>query len=178
MGDRHCAAKCHIGLGRAAHDAGDHERARALGEQCLALFRELGVGSADVAQTLNLLGRVALAEARPDRAAALFGESLALQQELQDVAGVAMNLEDLARVAGVRGRPNGMVRLLGAAHALRAASGVSLAALDRNAHERAVAAGRARLDEATFASAWIEGAALTLEQAIALAAEGEAGCGR
>ena len=172
MGDRHCAAKSLLGLGRAAADAGDHPQARALGEECLALFGELDVRSTDVARTLHLLGRVALREGDRDRAAARFLESLALGHELQDAAGVAMNLEDLAGVAEARADDEKMVRLLGAADALRVATGILPGALDRDAHERAVATARARLGDEAFAAAWARGAALTPEQAIALAAEG------
>lgn len=174
MGDQHCAATSLLGLGRTAHESHDQERARALGEQCLALFRELGVRSADVARTLNLLGRVALAEAQVDRALELLREGLALQRDLHDMGGLSASLEDLAGVAAARRQYERMVRLLGAAHALRAPTGIRLSAVDRNAHERAVSTGRAQLSDATFATAWAEGAAMTLEQAIALAAEREA----
>ena len=68
-----------------------------------------------------------------------------------------------------------MVQLLAAAEALRTRRAISLAARDRNAQERAITTGRERLDDATFAVAWAEGAALTLEQAIALATDDGAG---
>jgi hypothetical protein len=58
---------------------------------------------------------------------------------------------------------------LGAAEALRETIGLPLAPVDRAAYERNVAAVRAQFDAASFAAAWAEGRAMTLEQAIAYA---------
>ncbi len=56
-----------------------------------------------------------------------------------------------------------------AAEALRAAIGVPLPARERPARDRTLATLRARLDAETFAQAWAEGQALSLEQAMAVA---------
>ena len=63
--------------------------------------------------------------------------------------------------------------MFGAGQALRQASRTNLAWAwpigARVDYERDVATVRAQLDAATFAAAWAEGAAMTLEQAIAAA---------
>jgi hypothetical protein len=77
----------------------------------------------------------------------------------------------LAEVLG--GRPGqSVLRLFGAAGALLDAIGATLEPADRSGHERLVAATGAVLDETTFAAAWAEGRALSVEAAIALAESG------
>jgi hypothetical protein len=46
---------------------------------------------------------------------------------------------------------------------------IQLVHFDRTNFERSVTAARAQLDEATFAEAWSQGRAMTMEQAIQLA---------
>ncbi|HEX9922142.1 MAG TPA: hypothetical protein VGD99_05735, partial [Anaerolineae bacterium] len=58
------------------------------------------------------------------------------------------------------------VRLFGAAEILYENSVVRLEYADQVEYDRNVAVVRAQLDEATFAAAWAEGRAMTLEQAV------------
>jgi hypothetical protein len=53
--------------------------------------------------------------------------------------------------------------------------GVALWPANRIAHDQNVAIARTQLDEATFAAAWAEGRAMTLEQAVAYALGGDIG---
>ncbi len=71
----------------------------------------------------------------------------------------------------MRGHPERAARLFGAANALLERSGAVLDEVDQAEHARDVAATRAQLDEATYAAAWAEGRAMTLEHAIAYALE-------
>ena len=64
-----------------------------------------------------------------------------------------------------------MARLAGVATALRRSLGSALPPVDREGHERYLAAARAHLDEAAWEAAWAEGRAMPLEQAIAYALE-------
>jgi hypothetical protein len=66
----------------------------------------------------------------------------------------------------VQGRPAHAARLLGAAEALREAIIAPLPPVERGDHNRQVAAIRAQLDEAAFASAWASGQSLLLERAV------------
>jgi predicted neutral ceramidase superfamily lipid hydrolase len=70
-----------------------------------------------------------------------------------------------------QGQPKRAAWLFGAAEALRETSGASIPPVDRADYDRILAAVRAQLDEQTFAAAWAEGRAMTLEQAIAYALE-------
>lgn len=156
--------------GRLAHLRGDLELAAMLLEESLAWLRNWG--SPSIFEVLNDLGRVALDQEDPDRAAALFGESLKLSWEPENELGIALSLVGLAGVAGALGQPARAARLLGAAEAIRASSGRSLTPVERDVFDRYVAAIRAQLDDATFVVMWAEGQKMTLEQAKAEALSG------
>jgi hypothetical protein len=81
--------------------------------------------------------------------------------------GIITNLADLARVAAARGHPSVVIRLLAAVDALRRAGSLPFPDADRNACDRALAAARGQLDAATCEAAWSEGAAMTIERAVA-----------
>jgi hypothetical protein len=61
--------------------------------------------------------------------------------------------------------------LFAAAAALRERLGASLPPVARTAHDLTVAIVRASLDEQAFASAWEDGAAMSMEQALAYGLE-------
>jgi predicted ATPase/DNA-binding XRE family transcriptional regulator len=85
-----------------AFHQGDHQQARALSSESLALYRELGDTAGIVGALLNL-GRIALQQAAFAQAESLLFESLALYRELGDAAGAADALRGLALVAKDRG---------------------------------------------------------------------------
>jgi tetratricopeptide (TPR) repeat protein len=152
---------------------GEYERARALYEESLALFRELG-DKRSVAIPLVNLGLVAQAQGEYERVRALYEESLALSREVGDKPGIAHGLEGLASTALEPGAAPAVgawgARLLGAADALRAAIGAPLPPTDQAPVERTVVSLRAALGDDAYEAAWAEGQALTLEEAVALAA--------
>jgi hypothetical protein len=143
-------------------------RAASLGEESLALFRQIQEAKG-IAVALTNLGRVAHERGDDARAEKLYRESLALYQEMGTTDGVAPCLEALAEAVHARGQPWRAARLLGAAAALRVALGAPLPSSARPAHDRCVAATRATLGEAAFAAAWAAGQTLSVEQVIAAA---------
>jgi tetratricopeptide (TPR) repeat protein len=98
-----------IGFALTSHEVGDHEHARALGDQGLALLREADA-KGELAPRLNQLGRAALAHGDLARAASFFQDSLALYAETHDDLGTATTLENLARVDAARGGASAPVR--------------------------------------------------------------------
>ena len=62
-------------------------------------------------------------------------------------------------------------RLFAAAEALRESTGIAMTPLERKEYDGAVAAVRGAMPEITFASAWAEGRAMSMDQAIAYALE-------
>jgi predicted ATPase/Tfp pilus assembly protein PilF/transcriptional regulator with XRE-family HTH domain len=172
LGDQQGIANSLHTLGDVAHQQGDYGRAAALYEESLALFRELG-DRWGIAESLIGLGRVAFRQGDHGRAAALLAEALLLGRDIGARRWVTTSLEGLAWVAGARGRPDQAARLGGTAAALREAQGVPLPPEERGSHDQAVQAMRAALGEEGFAAAWAAGRALPLEEAIALALEGD-----
>jgi tetratricopeptide (TPR) repeat protein len=85
-----------------AHEQGEFGRARALHEEALALFRELGDKRAIAISLINL-GNVAKHQGEFGRARALHEEALALFRELGDTWGIAISLINLGHVAREQG---------------------------------------------------------------------------
>jgi non-specific serine/threonine protein kinase len=148
---------------------GDHERAAALNEEAVAIYRGLGrrvdrvSGLGEPAQTaLNNLGWVALVRGDHERAKALYIESLALSQELGDRLIAAKSIEGLACAA----EAERAAKLFGAAQMLQEAVGYSPTPIENTLWEPYLAAARSRLDEATWKAAFAEGQVMTLEEAI------------
>jgi non-specific serine/threonine protein kinase len=172
VGDKAGMAWALGNLGRLESKRGNQARATRLLEESLALCRALG-DRWGAAWALGSLGRVALAQREYQRATALFEENLVLCQGLANrERRVAYTLQYLGTVASEQGQPERAARLIGAADALREASGRSLSPPDRAEHEHQHLALRRALGEAAFAAAWEAGRALSLDQAIEYALTG------
>jgi hypothetical protein len=100
-----------------------------------------------------------------------FWQGLTLAQELGDRQFIAESLEGLAGVAGAQGQAERAARLWGAAEALRVAVGAPSSPTECAHYESYRHTARAHLDEASYAVAWAEGHAMTVEQAVAYAGE-------
>jgi predicted ATPase/class 3 adenylate cyclase/DNA-binding XRE family transcriptional regulator len=167
-GDRANLAGALALLGVIARSEHDLVRAGALYEESLALSRELG-NKAGISVALLDLGDVAQDQGDYHRAVTLYQQSLAFMQHLEMKERIAWCLVGLARVAGAVARPERAARLLSAAETLLDAIGLSVSVWPevRADYDRTLTAVRAQLDTATFAAAWAEGRAMTMEQAIA-----------
>jgi predicted ATPase/class 3 adenylate cyclase/DNA-binding CsgD family transcriptional regulator len=177
LGDKGRIARGLNLLGDLARCQGDYERAAALYDESLTIFQEVG-DRWGMAVVRHNLGYVARARGDYTQAAALFAESLVRFQALGERWSIGDCLAGLAAVATRAGRQlmdaQRAARLLGAAESVHEAldpSGGMGEPANRVEWDRTVAAARAQLDEATFAAAWEEGRAMTLEQAIAYALE-------
>jgi predicted ATPase len=168
LGDQQGIANSLGNLGNVAYCQGGYEAARALYEESLVIQREIG-DQHGIARSFNGMGNVASDQGEYEAARGLYEESLAIQREIGDQQGIAYNLEGLAAVAAAQGQPGRAARLFGAGEALREAIGAPWPQSERAHYDRDVAAVRAALDEPTFAVAWAEGHALSLEAAIDLA---------
>lgn len=152
-------------LGGVAFCRGDLDAARRFYEESLSLFQRMGDrrGSAWVLHRLAMIaGQV------EDRIAgrALEEKSLILRRELSSPQGIAECLVGFAELVGAQGEPARGARLLGAADALCETVGYRLPTHERRAAEQAISALRVAMGEQTFEAAWLQGRALTLEQAV------------
>ena len=90
------------GLGTAASYQGNSARSKALTEESLALFRELG-DKFGITESLNTLGDIALTDGDYEQARILWEESLALKRERGDKDGIAFSLAQLGNIAFLEG---------------------------------------------------------------------------
>jgi len=95
-------AKALLEIGRLAQRLSEYERAAALFEEGLALFREMG-DKQGVAHALSRLGSVALHQGNYSLATAAHEESLTLKRQLGDKWGIATSLGTLALVSWLHG---------------------------------------------------------------------------
>jgi tetratricopeptide (TPR) repeat protein len=170
MGNRYGSAVSLHRLGDVIRNQGDYQGARALYEEGLEIHRQDG-NHADTAYYLEGLAAVARSQRDYKEARAFYKESLEIYHWSGEQLGIACGLEGLAGLAAADDQAERAARLFGAAEALREAIGASWSPISPVDHERGVAAVRAALDEATFAAAWAQGRAMSLNQATAYALE-------
>lgn len=172
LDDKNGVASVLNDLGILAHAQGDYKRAAVFFDESMLLARRLGnkwlIGS-----VLTSQGCLAMNQDDPQRARMIFEECLIVSREIDDLDYIACCLTGLAGVAGAERQYEKAARLFGAGEALLQAIGGRWSSGERAQHERDLTVVRHQLDEATFAAAWVEGSALTPEQAIgyALAAD-------
>jgi predicted ATPase/DNA-binding SARP family transcriptional activator len=168
QGREDTVAFAHNGLGLIARRRRDLDRARELHTEALAFWERPGY-LGGLAFTRSCLGFVAeeagdVDTARDHHLAAL---DAALAQA--DPRAVALGFEGLAGVAAARGHADHAARLLGAAHARRAATGVPLPEVERHDVDRIHATATDILGADLVAAAHAAGAALDGDAAVELA---------
>jgi predicted ATPase len=124
------------------------------------------------AQLLVDAGADALRQGDPQQAGSQFTESLRLWSEIGAQAGIGRALAGLAEVAAAQGQAERAGWLFGAAHTLLPQSGRLITDTSNLDLEESIAAARAQLDAAAFATGWAAGQVTTVEQATAYALEG------
>jgi non-specific serine/threonine protein kinase len=159
------------GLAQVARLEGDLARSRALLEEALALARGEGHRWMIGWGLLNL-ALLARGEGDAGRAQSLLRQSLTVYRDLGDQTPLSAAVGFLGVLAISRGAPRTGVRLLGAVGPGPARS-LWLTPEDRRAYEESLAVARVALGEDAFAAAWVEGQAMTLEQAVAFALENQ-----
>lgn len=122
-----------------------------------------------VALLLYNLGARLLHMNQMPQARANLRESMTTYQELGEATGCIECLEQLAAIAITQSRSAVAAQLLGAAECQRIALGSPCAPSEQAEVDHMVAAIRRQLSTSQFTAAWAQGAALTLEQALALA---------
>jgi predicted ATPase/DNA-binding CsgD family transcriptional regulator len=158
---------CLLHLGMVALSQDDPASARPLIEESLTICRGLG-DRRTIAKGAYFLGDAASGVRDHTAARTLYEESLSLSVELGDRWVSAVSLEGLARTAMAKGQPEAAARLLGAADALRDATGAPRSAYWRALYERLLPQIRAGLGDDAFETALEAGRTLTPEQAPAV----------
>ena len=140
-------------------------------EAARRLLSHAEIGDNDYVRVLalHLLGRAALARDAVREAEAHLHEALAIAARRDFRRQTLATLESLAQVAALTGSAAEAARLLGAAEAARAESGSVRWPPAPDVWDSVEAGLRAELGDAEYVTAWGEGAALGLEQAVAYA---------
>jgi predicted ATPase/class 3 adenylate cyclase len=169
-GDEHQTVSATRTLAFTYHSRGDLERARTLHESNLRQAQALGFEET-AAQTLGSLAMIAFEQGRLEDALTLGKQNLLAARELGSLHDIAQSLcRSASSFAAQPERAATAARLLSCFEALREQIGVSEAWVTRM-NEETLSAIRARIDEKTFAEAWEQGRALTIDAAVALALE-------
>jgi hypothetical protein len=137
---------------------------RALAEETLRLFREMG-DLFGVTESLYALGRTALAQGDLDTVASSFMEALDYVADVGDRTGMAIVLDNLAGMASGEGRHLRAVKLGGASEAMKETAGGQAPPPLVDLPDPREAA-REVLGDAAVAAAWEEGRAMMLDQAV------------
>ncbi|HEX7433311.1 MAG TPA: tetratricopeptide repeat protein [Anaerolineaceae bacterium] len=167
-GDRNSIAICLHNLGEVYHQMGNDARALVFTEESASLFRELGVKQG-LAVSLGNLGELTFRGGDPERAQGLYREALSLQLELGAKGDILSILLIFAALALQAGKPGRAVRLYAAAQALRQAIDMAFSLAQTGGYEANLASARTQLAPPSFAEAWADGNAMTLEEAVAYA---------
>jgi predicted ATPase/DNA-binding XRE family transcriptional regulator len=174
LGDSHGSASALCDLGMIAMKQGDPHGGRALLEEGLA-----------IARAANNENRVAILHARygvfelnqnaPHAARSHFGESLQLALRYGHLVMITFCLWGLAEISGTYSEEGEAkqraARLLSASDALSKRMSHPLAHVPSPGYQRSLDSVRLALDAETFAQAWAEGQAMTMEEAVAYALE-------
>ena len=155
-------------LARQAYARGEIVTARKYGDEVLAYYQEAGLTlrftslKSDLAHLLRQTGN--FTEVLP-----LYRETIVAYQDLGHRGAIAHQLECFAFIAIAQEYGERAVKLLGAAEALREISNSRMTPQERSEYDKQVADLRAGMDEKIFASLWVEGRSMTMEQAIQFA---------
>ena len=152
-------------LGDVAREKADLVAARSYCEQSLSEFRRLH-DSWGIASTLSDLASLSCDQGNNAEARRLYGESIKLFQGLGYKRGIARALECLAVNAAAQSNAEQSLRLAGAAGALRQRLGAPVTPAEQARLEKALEFARRTLGDAAGLTAWMEGWAMPVEQAI------------
>jgi predicted ATPase/tRNA A-37 threonylcarbamoyl transferase component Bud32 len=151
--------------GAVAREKSDFAAAHAFCEQSLAAFRQLRDGWG-IASALSDLASLCSDQGNNAEARRLYGESVKMFQELGHKRGIARVLEFLAADAAAQSHASQSLHLAGAAAALRQRLGAPLTPAEQPRLEKALEFARRTLGNAAGLTAWMEGWAMPVEQAI------------
>ena len=175
IGDRRGEANSLWGLGNYLY----FRRAKGFGieenRQALEIFREVGDRTME-GWALHMLGTGLLRSGNTAEAKDSIEHAIRHFYAAGDAAGLTLTLDDLSAVAVVEGDMPRAARLRGAARNLTTETGAGLAGFVEDTFEAGVRPGvRSHMSEADLARYGAEGAAMTLDQAIAYALDGTLG---
>lgn len=159
-------------LARIASAQGDFVGTMALLEQELTI-RQMLRDQAGIIYTLQMMANTAAQRGDLIAARSLLEESLKTGRELGDKTAIAHSLEGMVGMALEQSHLMRAAKLMGAAAFLREAIRIPASHTQQSVIVQQVAAARAALGDDSFLTAWTEGRAMALEQAVEYALSDE-----
>jgi predicted ATPase/DNA-binding SARP family transcriptional activator len=167
-GDQYLAAASLYTLGRVAYDEGDLAAARRNCEEALFLFQESGYTFWTSACAIQL-GWIVLSQGRVSEAVRLCRAGLEAQREAKGIGYIVVGLECLSEAACRQEQWERAGCLYGAARGLQQHISGAPLAVERRNRERLEQALQRAITEESYRRHLAEGAAMRVEQALALA---------
>jgi predicted ATPase/DNA-binding CsgD family transcriptional regulator len=159
-------------LGEVARLQGQFDLARKYYEECEALLRDTG-NTGDLARFAHNLGYIAQHEGDFTRAESQFRKSLTIFRRLGNRRGIAECIAGLAGLRARQGEAQWGATLLSAAESLIQSTGGAWWPADRVEVEANQEIIRSALSESELTAAQKKGKAMTMEEALAFASEGQ-----
>jgi predicted ATPase/DNA-binding SARP family transcriptional activator len=156
-------------LGDCLMSQGRLDEAATLFEEAVELCRATGREEQLVISLFNR-GRVSALQGRYAHAAELFAAALGGARELGYREMIAYSLKGIGEVLAAQGDAGASARLLGVSDELFDELAAHVETIERQTYERTVEQLKATLGDEAFASAYAEGRALPLEDAVSMAA--------
>lgn len=146
---------------------GQYERALALLEETYKLQEAAG-NKQGMGGALANMANIAILQENFGKATALYQRSVALRRQLNDQTGLINALAGLGHLAIAQGKHETGIKLYGAFQTISRTLNISLPPAARPTYEQNLALAQNVLGESAFATAWGQGAILTLEEALTL----------
>jgi predicted ATPase/class 3 adenylate cyclase len=170
LGSKRKIASALLNLGDIARLQQNYEGAETLSAESLSISSALETKPL-VAFAQHNLGLIAHARGRLDQARSFLREALNTRFELREVENVVHSLEAFATLAMTEGQLSKAARIYGAAAALRASVGASLAPQEQEVQNSLIATLKSRLSSDVFLSEWNAGQQMRMEDAVAYVLE-------
>ena len=169
IGDQWRASSALFIVAEALYLQGLFAEAKSSYEESLILSKALGNLRSNGLRLIRL-GQISCAQGELAQSTHLVKKGLMIATESHDLVGIGMALIGLAGIAASKREYQRATMLLAAKEEMTTINPiVRYWPMDRIENERTLAILHAQLDDATFAAAWAEGIAMTLEDAVAYA---------
>jgi len=152
-------------FGAIARIQGNKDLSQTLLEEAVRTFQELG-DKRWTATALVYLGRLQLEQGNWPNAENCIYQALILARESDALLFVSWSLESFAFLCQVSNQPRRAAILLGVAGAIREKLETPLLSVEQDEYDSCLASLHAKLDGTSFETAWSEGRAMSMEQAI------------
>jgi DNA-binding CsgD family transcriptional regulator len=166
LGSRKGIAWATESLGIAAQNQYHFDQATACFQHAIDLYTQTGDDWGSGWAMANLAA-VRMQQDQHPAALALYARALDIFVDLGDRWAMIQTIKNIALVWLRSDLLTPAVRILGAATALRDADGITFSALEQAQHEDGIARAKKAMDAADFDHAWVSGASMALEDAVA-----------